>query len=62
MAAATEGYVEAQTGRLKAEVQSDLATALLSLERSAKQDLLWIIGWTTGVVGIATAIIIAVLR
>ena len=62
MATATEGYVEAQTGRLRAEAQSDIAAALLSREASAKRDLLWIIGWMTGLVGLATGLIIAVLK
>ena len=61
MATATEGYVESQTGQSKAEAQSDIAAALLSREASAKRDLLWIIGWMTGLVGLATAII-AVLK
>ena len=57
----TEGYVEAQTGRLKAETQTEIAKALLTLQESAKRDLLWTIGFIIGVVGIATGLIIAVL-
>ncbi len=42
--------MEAQTNRLRAEAQSDIATALLSLERSAKHDLFSIIGFIVGAV------------
>ena len=62
MATATEGYVDARTDAVRAEQDTAIARALLTLEQSAKKDMLWLIGFMAGLVGVATGVIIAVLR
>lgn len=57
----TESFIEASVNRVKAEADTDTAKALLTLQESAKKDLLWTLGFIVGVVGVATALILAVL-
>lgn len=61
MATATEGYVEAQTGRLRAEAQADLADALLTIHKDRMFFVTWIVGTGIAVAGVVIAFI-AVLR
>ena len=61
MAAVTEGYVQAQTGRLRAEAQSDIAQALLEIEKGRVKQTYWFIAWLTALVASAAGLIIAVL-
>ena len=57
----TESFIEASVNRVKAEADTETAKTLLTLQESAKKDLLWTLGFIVGVVGIATAVILAVL-
>ena len=57
----TESLIKAAVNRVKAEADTETAKALLTLQESAKRDLLWTLGFIVGVVGIATALILAVL-
>ncbi|MDE0377140.1 MAG: hypothetical protein OXK16_14425 [bacterium] len=57
----TESFIEASVNRVKAEADTETVKALLTLQESAKKDLLWTLGFIVGVVGTATAVILAVL-
>ena len=57
----TESFIEASVNRVKAEADTETAKALLTLQESARKDLLWTLGFIVGVVGIATAVFLAVL-
>ena len=61
MATATEGYVEAQTGRLRAEAQADLAQAMLRIHKDRMFFVTWIVGTGVAVSGVVIAFM-AVLR
>ena len=69
MANATEGYVEAQTGRLRAEVQVENAQmqyrmieAPQQLERAAFRQTLWLAALIVASFASAAGLVIAVLR
>ena len=57
-----EGFVElvdAKDGVVKAENRTEIADALLTVERRIAISTYWILGMVVGVVGIATAILLA---
>ena len=56
-----ESFIEAGVNRVKAEADTETAKALLTLQESAKKDLLRTLGFTATMVAIATAVIRAVL-
>ena len=69
MANATEGYVEAQTGRMKAEVRAENAQALNRMietvhqaERASFRQTLWLAALIVASVASAAGLVIAVLR
>ena len=57
MANATEGYVEAQTGRLRAAAQADLAEAMLKIHKDRMFFVTWIVGTGIAVAGVVIAFI-----
>ena len=58
MATATEGYVDARADAVRAEQDTAIARALLTLERAGHRRMLWMMGFMVAVAGL----IIAVLR
>ena len=69
MANATEGYVEAQTGRLEAEVRAENAQTLNRIieavhesERAAFRQTLWLAALIVASIASAAGLVIAVLR
>lgn len=65
MANTTEGYVEAQTGRLKAETDTAVARALLTIQEGIHREARWIVAVVLGSVATAATalgVLIAVLR
>ena len=69
MATATEGYVEAQTGRLKAEVQAENAEAatrilkhLRESDRARFRETMWLAAIFFASIASAAGVVIAVLR
>ena len=57
----TEGYVEAQVGRIKAEIESDLVTAIRESDRTRFRETMWLAGLILAMIASATGLIIAVL-
>lgn len=57
----TESFIEASVNRVKAEADTETAKALLTLQESAKKDLLWTLGFMATMIAIATGVILAVL-
>ena len=57
----TESFIEASVNRVKAEADTETAKALLTLQESAKRDLLWTLGFMATMITIATGVILAVL-
>lgn len=69
VATATEGYVEAQTQRLKAEVQAEnaeagirIVEAIRASDRARFRETMWLAGLVFAMVASAAGLIIAVLR
>lgn len=60
MATATEGYVQAQTGRLRAEAQADLADAMLRIHKDRMFFVTWIVGTGVAVAGLVIAVVLGV--
>ena len=58
MANATEGYVQAQTGRLRAEAQADLAAAMLRIHKDRMFFVTWIVGTGVAVAGLVIAVVL----
>ena len=57
----TEGYVEAQVGRIEAEIESDLVTAIRESDRTRFRETMWLAGLIFAMIASATGLIIAVL-
>ena len=57
MANATECYVQAQTGRLRAEAQADLAEAMLRIHKDRMFFVTWIVGTGIAVAGVVIAFV-----
>lgn len=57
----TESFIEASVNRVKVEADTETAKALLTLQESAKKDLLWTLGFMATMIAIATGVILAVL-
>ncbi|MXY76860.1 MAG: hypothetical protein F4Y40_07220 [Acidimicrobiia bacterium] len=62
MATATEGYVEAQTGRLKAEMQAQVIEAIQQSDRARFRETMWLAALMLASVASAAGLVIAVLR
>ena len=62
MATATEGYVEAQTGRLKAEMQAQVVEAIQQSDRARFRETMWLAALMVASVASAAGLVIAVLR
>ena len=62
MATATEGYVEAQTGRLKAEMQAQVIEAIQQSDRARFRETMWLAALMVASVASAAGLVIAVLR
>ena len=61
MATATEGYVDSQTARMKAETHADLIEALRESDRLRFRETMWLAALILAGIGVATGLIIAVL-
>lgn len=62
MSTATEGYVEAQTGRLKAEMQAQVIEAIQQSDRARFRETMWLATLMVTSVASAAGLVIAVLR
>ena len=62
MSTATEGYVEAQTGRLKAEMQAQVIEAIQQSDRARFRETMWLATLMVASVASAAGLVIAVLR
>ncbi|MCY4622169.1 MAG: hypothetical protein OXD34_10125 [bacterium] len=62
MATATEGFVEAQAGRLKAEMQTQVIEAIQQSDRARFRETMWLATLMVASVATAAGIVIAVLR
>ena len=62
MATATERYVEAQTGRIKAEMQAQVIEAIQQSDRARFRETIWLAALIVASVASAAGLVIAVLR
>ena len=62
MSTATEGYVEAQTGRLEAGVQAQVIEAIQQSDRARFRETMWLAALMVASVASAADLVIAVLR
>lgn len=61
MATATEGYVDSQTQRMKAETHAIIVEAIRESDRSRFRETLWLAGLIFAMIASASGLIIAVL-
>ena len=61
MATATEGYVEAQTGRMKAELRAETLETLRQSDRVYFRQTMWAVALIIAAIASATGLLIAVL-